>query len=362
VPTLHVSGVILNVTVTGTSAASYLSVWPQGVARPVVSSLNWTPGMTVANLVEVAVSASGRVSFFNAAGSTHLIVDVQGYVGDATNSFDRSGLFHPVTPGRDLDTRLGIGAPMARLGAGQTLDLTVTNLNGVPASGVSAVVLNVTAVNPDSPGYLTVWPTGATQPTASNLNFLAGQVVPNRVTVGVGASGRVSIFNPSGTVDVVADVNGWFTDGTSTAGGSAYVGEVPIRIFDTRDPADCAQPCGILGGSMLPISVTSAYTPPRLASVLNVTVVSPTQPGYLTVYPDDGSNGFVIPPLASDLNFVAGQVVPNMVVVKLGPNGPFRIDGFDTYNPAGNVNVVYDEDGFYGQAVVSPPLGALRNG
>jgi hypothetical protein len=83
-----------------------------------------------------------------------------------------------------------------------------------------------------------------------------------------------------------------------------------------------------------------------------VTAVAPTADGFLTLYPDNPADPNHTPPLASDLNFVAGDVVPNQVVVKLGPAPASR---FDTFNPAGSTNVVYDEDGYYGASVAAPP-------
>lgn len=81
---------------------------------------------------------------------------------------------------------------------------------GVPATGVGAVALNVTATNPTRSSFLTVWPSGAGRPTASNLNFVAGQTMPNMVIAKVRTGGQVSIDNNTGNVDVVVDVLGWF--------------------------------------------------------------------------------------------------------------------------------------------------------
>jgi Fibronectin type III domain len=348
VPMLGVSGAVLNVTITAPTNASFLSVWPQGSPRPLVSNLNWIPGKTVANLVEVAVNPiTGRVSFFNPVGNVDVIVDVQGYVGDNSDSYTRGGLFNPLPPKRDLDTRFAIGAPKAKMGPGATLNLVVTNVNGVPVGGVSAVVLNVTAVVPSQAGFLTVWPTGATRPTASNVNFVANQVVPNRVVVKVGTAGQVSIYNPVGTVDVVADVNGWFSDATSTVGGSAFIGVLPTRIFDTRTSGVPIPP-----GGKLRLGPSTPYTTPHSALVLNVTAVTPTSDGFLTLYPDNPADTNHTPPNASDLNFISGDVVPNLVVVGLGPTPGSQ---FDTYNPTGSTHVVYDLDGYYGAIVAAPP-------
>ncbi len=129
-----------------------------------------------------------------------------------------AGDLNPVTPARILDTRNGTGAPQAPLGEGNPLTLQVTGRGGVPASGVSAVVMNVTAVQGTSPSYLTVWPADVSQPLASNLNFAPGEDIPNLVTVGLSPSGQVKIYNHLGSVDVVADVVGWYGDGTATTG------------------------------------------------------------------------------------------------------------------------------------------------
>jgi len=337
VPSTGVTAVTMNVTVTNTTAAGFLTVYPTGVARPLASSLNWTAGQTVPNLVHVAVSSNGQVTIFNSAGSTDVIFDVSGY--DSTTPATGSpvdGLLNPLVPARLLDTRNGTGAPQAAVGPGQTINLQVTGQGGVPATGVSAVVLNVTAVGPSAPGFITVFPTGSSQPLASNLNFVPGQVVPNRVTVKVGTGGQVSLFNSAGNVNLVADVGGWFTDPSdSTATGSAFGGMTPNRIVDTRNgTGGFSSPVGA-GGTIvvtvpgLPASAT--------AVVLNVTVTNPTAPGFLTVWPDG-----VARPLASDLNFVSGQTVPNLVIVKLGAGSKV-----DVFNSAGATDVVIDIVGFY---------------
>ena len=115
--------------------------------------------------------------------------------------------FTGTTPTRVLDTRTGIGAPAAKLGAGATLTLTVP---GLPA-GVTAVAVNVTATAPTATSFLTAYPGGTTRPTASNLNFAAGQTIPNLVLVPLGADGTVTFYNKAGTVDVIADLVGYYS-------------------------------------------------------------------------------------------------------------------------------------------------------
>jgi len=178
--------VVLNVTVTNTTAASHLTVFPTGIPPPTASSLNWAAAQTVPNLVEVPLGAGGQVSFFNAYGSADLILDLQGYVSAPAATPGAAGFFNPLPPLRVLDTRIGLGATAARVGAQGSIDVQLTGRGRVPQSGVSAVVLNVTVTNPSATSHLTVFPTGGTVPVVSNLNFSAGQTVPNRVVVKVG--------------------------------------------------------------------------------------------------------------------------------------------------------------------------------
>jgi hypothetical protein len=87
----------------------------------------------------------------------------------------------------------------------------VLGRGGVPATGVGAVVLNVTATNPTAASYLTVWPSGSAKPLASNLNYVSDETIPNLVIAKVGTNGQVSLYNGIGSTDVIADVVGWFS-------------------------------------------------------------------------------------------------------------------------------------------------------
>jgi YVTN family beta-propeller protein len=122
-----------------------------------------------------------------------------------------------ITPCRIMDTRSGpdnVGPRSTPLAGGVPYSIQVTGSNGnctIP-SGTSGVVMNVTIVGPGSNGFLTVFPGGATRPTASNLNYVAGQApTPNQVTVALGATGQVSFFASGGPVNVIADVAGYTT-------------------------------------------------------------------------------------------------------------------------------------------------------
>ncbi|TMF98054.1 MAG: hypothetical protein E6I03_13255 [Chloroflexi bacterium] len=205
VPPSGVTAVALNATVTESTAASYLTVYPSDAAQPTSSNLNFGPGQTVPNLVIVGVGADGKVNVYNALGQVHVIFDVVGWYGGLGTD---GTLFRSLSPSRIMDTRTGLGWP-GKVGHNGTATVNVVNIGGVPASA-KAVVVNTTVTEPTAASYLTVWPSGATRPTASNLNFGAGQTVPNLVMVKVGPDGKVNVYNAVGQVHVIFDVVGYF--------------------------------------------------------------------------------------------------------------------------------------------------------
>ena len=141
--------------------------------------------------------------------------------------------FVPLTPARLLDTRTGEGGNISALSSQAMTELRVMGVGGVPATGATAVVLNVTVDAPLTAGFITAWPSGEGQPTVSNLNYVAGQTVPNLVTVKVGANGRVNLYNSQGYTHVIADVVGYYTATRPTSGG-LFTAVTPGRVLDTR--------------------------------------------------------------------------------------------------------------------------------
>ncbi|WP_370413336.1 hypothetical protein [Streptomyces fradiae] len=193
-----VTAVALNLTATNGTSASFVSAYPYGTTRPEVSSVNFAAGQTVPNMVVVPVK-DGKITFYNRSGSVDLIGDVAGYFKQGSGA-----VFTGMQPKRLMDTRNGTGVPKAKIGAGQTVSLTV-------GTKYKAVVLNVTATNPTATSFVSVYPYGTARPAASNLNFVAGQTVPNGVVVPV-KDGKITFYNHSGTVDLIADVTGFYTD------------------------------------------------------------------------------------------------------------------------------------------------------
>jgi hypothetical protein len=230
---------------------------------------------------------------------------------------------------------------------------------GVPADDVSAVVLNITVVNATAASHLTAFPGGQVVPLASNVNFRAGQVVPNRAIVKVG-SGQVNILNNTGDVDVIIDVAGWFTDGSKLEeSGAIFTAHAPQRVLDTRDGTG-GHSQAVVAGAPIRFQMAGRGGVPALggqvpatAIVANVTVVGSSSPSHLTLWPGGSPQ-----PLASDLNFSSGQAVPNLTVVKVGPDGSAHIA-----TNTGSVDVIIDDLGYYsGDVQFSDRLTVLDAG
>ncbi len=310
--------VALNVTADGAEAAGFLTVYPGTDPLPTASNVNYRAGGADPNLVVAKLGTDGSIKVFTDKTS-NVIVDVFGYFSTtATNGFV------PVTPARLIDTRSG-----PKPGTGQVVTFQVAGVAGVPA-GAPAVVLNLTLDQPSAAGWAAVYAAGAPVPATSNVNVAAGETRPNVVFAPVGANGQVSVYLDTST-HVIADVFGYY----STASNAELFKPVkPKRIIDTR-------PAGIrvAAGGTLDVKVTDIAGVPSTATavVLNVTATDAQGSGYLTVYPFDVG----LPP-SSNVNFVAGQSIPNVVVSGVSPDGRVKI-----YSSA-ETHVIVDVAGWFG--------------
>ena len=333
IPSTGVDAVAVNVTVVSPTASNYVTVYPSGTPKPNASNINFVAGQTIPNMAIVKLGSDGKIAIYNEGGSTQVIVDVVGWFPDGS---DYTG----VDPQRLLDTRScsgcdtidGLYEAEGALVAQQTFFLPVVGRGTIPLTGVGAVALNVTVASPTASNYLTVYPSGAPQPTASNLNFTAGQTIANMVIAKVGNDGKIAIFNNAGATQVLVDVVGWFP------AVSEYTGIVPQRFMDTRSCIGCDTIDGqneglgpLTPAQAYPLQITGRGTIPSsgVGSVaLNVTVVGSTASNYLTVYPFGAAQ-----PTASNLNFLGGQTIANMVIVKLGTGGKITLYNRDGFTP-----------------------------
>jgi hypothetical protein len=135
-------------------------------------------------------------------------------------------VFTPITPCRILDTRLIGAAPGTPIAAGSTMNYytgAISSFSGsggsatdcdlqAPGLNIAAIAVNFVVVTPSAAGYITVFPSGGVQPTASTVNYTAGAIVANSAIVKVLQSGvsAMSIFSLA-TTHVVADVTGYYS-------------------------------------------------------------------------------------------------------------------------------------------------------
>ena len=310
------ASVFLNVTVVQPSAEGYVTVFPCGQAQPNASNLNFKAGDVVANAVMAKVGSAGSVCLFSSV-PTNLLVDIAGYF-PTTDSF--TPLANPV---RLMETRNGATPTVdgqaygaGTIASGSTTHLAIANRGGLPAS-LASVAVNVTAVNGQADGgYLTVFPCGS-QPDASNVNYNAGQTIPNLVIAKVSAGGEVCIFN-YGKVDLLVDAIGYFSTSVSYSPLAA-----PARFLNTRvggataDMLPAATGIGQLAGGgssyQLLVGGRNAISSSAGAVLMTVTVTNPQSDGYLTVFPCGQTK-----PEVSNVNFKAGQTIANSVAAGVG--------------------------------------------
>ncbi|MFN0110021.1 MAG: putative Ig domain-containing protein [Blastocatellia bacterium] len=263
-------------------------------------------------------------------------------------------MFYPLpTPVRLNDTRpgfAGCSTPGVPITGGTSMTQAAAGFCGIP-SVARAIMGNITVVNPAAIGYLTLFPSNATQPTVANTNFNPADVLNNVFTVGLGAAdGAFKIF-ASSTTHVVVDVTGYFAPPTPPpAANGLYFHPlpVPVRLEDTRPgQTACVAPGMPLTGGVDTIhqgtTTCNGVTIPSVARAMmgNITVVNPAANGFLTVFP-----GGVPRPTVATGNYRAGAVLNSPFTVGLSPTGQFNV-----YSTA-TTHVVIDVLGYFSPDLV----------
>ncbi len=328
----------LNVTVVPSGRLSYLTLWPSGQMKPLVSTLNSWSGTVAANAAIVPAGTGGSVDIY-ASDPTQVILDITGYFAAPTVSPIRlSYSFYPETPCRVADTRGAtgqFGGPTMQANDSRDFPIPLSSCS-VPAAAM-AYSLNATVVPAGYLGYLTTWPTGQPRPQVSTLNSWQGKIVANAAIVPAGTNESISVFVTNPT-DVILDINGYFgLPGSPNA--LSFYSLTPCRIADTRNGD------GPFGGPVMGARTTRPFAIPASACgvpataaaySLNVTVVPAGPLAYLSVWPTGESQ-----PLVSTLNSFDGSVVANAAVVPAGTNGAINV------YVTGQTDVILDINGYF---------------
>jgi len=188
-------------------------------------------------------------------------------------------------------------------------------------------------------GYLTVWPTGQSQPNVATLNSNDGRIKSVGAIIPAGSGGAISVYATNPT-DVVLDINGYFVP-ASTPSTLAFYPLSPCRVADTRNPSGPLGGPYLAGNSVRSFPVLQA-TSCNIASAaqaysVNLAVVPHgSSLGYLTAWPSGQSQ-----PRVATLNDPTGTILSNGAIVPAGSGG--QIDVYAT----NDTDVVMDINGYF---------------
>ncbi|HEV8065785.1 MAG TPA: Ig domain-containing protein, partial [Acidimicrobiales bacterium] len=343
-------------------------------------NLQWVRGAIDTEQVAVPLGKSGEVSVYNATGKTDVLVDVVGY--DQPSSAGNAGLFVPLAPYRVCDTRPGNPSGLTggdancedqTLGSGGTLGYipvlgttpSGTSADGVPLTGVSAVVLNVTVLDATAAGELTIWPSAVAQPAAWNVAWTAGATVSKRIVLDLQGANDLEAYNSAGSTDITVDIDGYYTSGSVRTAGSYFTPLSASTICDTapgnphsltgkaaqcngtKDAGETLKAHGVLtiavagvGG----VGVEDSAAPPT-AALLEIGADDTTAASSLSVYGTKSAQ----PAVADESWGASGVKTENIVFAGLGSGGDVNL-----YNVAGRADVVVQVLGYESGGIFLP--------
>ncbi|HEV2888553.1 MAG TPA: hypothetical protein VGX49_16705, partial [Jatrophihabitans sp.] len=331
------AAVILNLTVLRPATAGSIAVFPGDTAWNGAASVTFAAALSKQSMVTAKLGADGTLSVRNNIASTiQVIGDAAGYYTGGTPS--TPGAFRAIAFQRAFDTRQS--HPLA---AGSVTRMAIAGHGAVPATGVAAVLANLTVLTPSRTGSVSTWASNAAWDGSASVSFAAGRTEQDVLSVALGSDGTALIRNNTGVaLQVVLDLIGYYLAGTPTGYG-AYQPITPTRVFDDRPGAfnDPLQP-----GQAVPVRpvldqrsrvnrVPEWGVP---AVVVRFTVLTPARAGSLSIFRGDRAwNG------STTISFGAGATVQQQLTTVLGLNGVFQLQ----YNGAGSVSVVADVLGYY---------------
>lgn len=329
---MNATAVVLNLTGVNATAATYVTAKSTSSASS-SSNLNIAAGETRSNAVTLGIGVDRTIVLGNHSGSIDLIADLAGYYSPGSGSG-----YTATTPQRVLDTRNGTGqnGSTAPVGNGGTISL---DLSGVVPSTATAVTFNLTALDATATTYVEVWPAGDYAPNVSSLNPTPGTITPILVTVALGTNRTVNLFNHVGSLDLVADLAGYYASDR----GDDFYSQDPTRVLDTRTP-----PATLGQNASMPLDLSAWLPGNASAAVVNLTGTDTTGNTYVTAWPAANPR-----PLASNLNLVPGQTAANLTITGLSSGQ------LDLYNSVGNVDLIADLAGYFAAPPAPPGTGGV---
>ncbi|QXC59512.1 fibronectin type III domain-containing protein [Aquihabitans sp. G128] len=326
-----------SVTAVSPDGSGYFRAWPSNASAPNATFLNFTkvPGITNTGSLSLAPTGTQDLTVKNFGATSHYVVDVQGYfvLPGSVPSGLTGAVYVPITPCRVLDTRFATAGRLA-VGEQRSYQVAGSGITGqggasscVP-DGAVAVEASVTAASPDGSGYFRAWPSNASAPNATFLNFTKVPGITNTGSLALAPSGTqdLTVKNFGATSHYVVDVQGYFVlPGNVPSGltGATYVPITPCRVLDTRFASAGRFAVGeqrsyqVAGTGIAGQGGAASCVPDGAVAVeSSVTAVSPDGSGYLRAWPSNASA-----PNATFLNFTKVPGITNTGSLSLAPTG-----------------------------------------
>ena len=201
---LDATGVLLNVTSSGSGAGGNIAVGPSFGTTVGTSNVNYAKGDSVSNRSIAKLAADGTIEVY-ASTQTHIRIDLVGWFGSGGQELR----YNAVLPGRVLDTRNGTGG-VASLSGGVPAEVTVAGQRGIPADAHS-VIATLTVIGPSVATEATMWTAGQSKPATPDFSVPQGGIRVGLVSPELSADvGKVALAVSEGSADAALDVLGYF--------------------------------------------------------------------------------------------------------------------------------------------------------
>jgi len=337
VPTTGVGAVLVRIGLLNPTATTFAELWPDGATRPNVTSISAAAGEQISNTAVVKPGSDGKLSLYNNAGKTDVVVEVQGYFKAEQGT--AGGGFVPLAHARLIDTRSGLGTATGTVAAGATRTVTITG--GVVPAGSAAALVNLLVPGAANPGWLAVAPSGGT--ARPIFNFEKGSTQSSAV-LSLPANGQVTFTNKGpDAINLVVNIEGYYT--SSSTQGAGYR-PANSRLLNTRTvgaglplPANATIDVQVGGTNGLPTRGVAG-------AQLNL-IATPTDAGYLKAWPVGQTE-----PALTVMDFNAGDWRANSMVLKPGADGKIRIRN----GSASTIHLIVDLQSWYSDPQASVPV------
>lgn len=357
VPASGVSAVMLHVNTSNGSATGGISgnlwVYPAGESRPTDPILaSSSSGANTDNTVIVQLGTGGKVSFYNGASASPVDVkaNIEGYVTDNTTS-QAGAPFVPLAPARIMSTITGNGGRSTPLTSSEGVwNYKVLGLGGMPTSGVSAVVLNVGASGASANCWVQTQTGGLGESNGAYPRTItyAGYPGQEMAVVQPDASGRVGFFTNCSSVDIFADVEGYYLSASASGSGDVYVPVTsPVRIVSTANDVGVSGKITVgrvvSGSSAVPLAGAGIPSSGVDAVALNLQTLNSTARGYNTVWTDGTSE----PTNTSSIFTDPDNDEENMLFLRTGTNDAIDLSGHSNADPNAANDLNIDIEGYF---------------